>query len=645
MKRFLTTLCLLLTAPAAEAAPDRALLYSHHAVLVSENTPQPVISFLATEWGALVFVPSNGVIRNGQPVYGRNQVLLPEVSEDSAAATVQLKTWKKRWGISLAIVDSGSASPHWAAPARGAGLRVFERVAHFQSGDVAIPVGEDYLVYRGDGAALFEGVAPDPAGAGFEIEGEKSELGSWSAALAAEFGTDPVQQSFKQLLKAISYADTLGISDHPAATSARLLASHWRAFLAFSLAPDLGRDTLELYKGVPKRHTLSVASSVGVPLWIQWAHPVQSEYSVDWQTEFPHLIDGHGRSRIVATFDAAKEGRDPVLMDIGCAYEGVQFTSRVEIPVISVPALEFRLSPPILFASNAQQRSDPDHVVKVIRSELHARNWSHKPLIFELGWTSDRSIDVSPTPLSYTLQPGASQVIPVSISIPRKLKYKEYGFKATATYGAGHKQVATGHIWRNEPKMTGTPLVCVINGSDRWLKALEGVGISVLPLHFEGLSRADLTNVRAIVVPAEVPAPTALAREALLNFVSQGKLVIVDLSTESTKWLPWTTPLVFRPGPFSASFYKPEFKWWGAPNGLVGGCYAASNGNLTATLPAGIKNWDPLIVDQSGKGFMYRRRAGKGWFVAVHPGWGLRLGGLDRRALLGMINLVGRRNL
>lgn len=631
--------------PAAFATPDRALLYSHHAALVSEGTPQAVKDFLTAEWGALIFVPSKGVIREGQPVYGRSQVLLPEVPKDSAAAAVLLNTWKERWGISIAIVEPGKASGHWAAPARKAGLRVFETVKTFKAGDVAIPVGRDYRVYRGDGNAFFDGDAPDPAGSRIMGEQDHSQLRAWSSALAAEFATEPSQQSFKQLKSAIMYADSLGATDLVAATPARLYASHWRAFLAFSLAPDLGQDTLVLSKGVPQVYTLSVATEAGVPMWIQWAHSVHPGYSIDWQTEFPHFLGGKARSRLVATFDAKVTGSDTIWMDIACAYEDVQFTSRTAIPVVSTQALEFRFDPPIVYASEAQERTDPDYTVRVIRSELYARNWSRQPITFNLGWTSDRDVHVSATRKSFLLEPGTSKVIPVAITIPKKLKRKEYGFKATATYGAGHEQVATGHIWRNKPKITGTPLVCVINGSERWLKALEGAGIAALPLHSEGLSMADLSNVRAIIVPAEVPAPTVLAREAIRNFVSRGKLVLVDLSTESARWLPWTTPLVFRAGPFSATFIKPKFKWWDAPNGLVGGCYAAPNNNLTATLPAGIGHWDPLIVDDKGKGFMYRRREGKGWYVAVHPGWALRLERLDRRALLGMINLVGRRNL
>lgn len=645
MKQFLTALCVLLLSPVASATPDRALLYSHYAALVSEDTPQAVKDFLTAEWGALIFVPSKGVVREGKPVYGRSQVLLPEIPEDSATAVVLLRAWKERWGISIAIVDPGKASGRWAAPARKAGLRVFESVKDFKAGDVAIPVSREYRVYRGGGAAFFEGDAPDPAGLKIMGGRDQSELSSWSAALAAEFATEPSQQSFKQLKSAITYADSLGTSDNPAAEPARLYASHWRAFLAFSLAPDLGQDTLVLSKGVPQVYTLSVATEAGVPMWLQWAHSIHPGYSIDWKTEFPYYLGGIARSRIVATFDAKVTGSDNIWMDIACAYEDVQFTSRTAIPVVSTQALEFRLDPPILYASNAEKRSDPDYAVKVIRSELYARNWSREPLSFNLGWTSDGTVHVSATRQSYLLEPGTSKIIPIAITIPKKFEHKEYTFEATATYGAGHEQKATGHIWRNRPKITGTPLVCVINGSERWLRALEGAGIAALPLHSEGLSMADLSNVRAIIVPADAPAPTALAREAIRNFVSRGKLVLVDLSTESARWLPWSTPLVFRPGPFSATFIKPEFKWWGAPNGLVGGCFAAPNGNLTATLPAGIGNWDPLIVDDKGKGFMYRRRAGKGWFVAVHSGWALRLERLDRRALLGMINLVGRRNL
>jgi hypothetical protein len=61
------------------------------------------------------------------------------------------------------------------------------------------------------------------------------------------------------------------------------------------------------------------------------------------------------------------------------------------------------------------------------------------------------------------------------------------------------------------------------------------------------------------------------------------------------------------------------------------------------TLPAGATGWEPLLVDDGGKGFMYRRRAGDGWYVVIHDGWSKRLSGLDRRALLGLINLVSIR--
>jgi hypothetical protein len=39
---------------------------------------------------------------------------------------------------------------------------------------------------------------------------------------------------------------------------------------------------------------------------------------------------------------------------------------------------------------------------------------------------------------------------------------------------------------------------------------------------------------------------------------------------------------------------------------------------------------------------MYRRSVGKGWYVAVHSGWARALEQYDRRALLGLVNLIGR---
>ena len=50
-------------------------------------------------------------------------------------------------------------------------------------------------------------------------------------------------------------------------------------------------------------------------------------------------------------------------------------------------------------------------------------------------------------------------------------------------------------------------------------------------------------------------------------------------------------------------------------------------------------------VPDAGKGFMYRRRYGGGWYVVVYGGWGRRVTDLDRRALLGLINLVSTRDL
>jgi hypothetical protein len=185
----------------------------------------------------------------------------------------------------------------------------------------------------------------------------------------------------------------------------------------------------------------------------------------------------------------------------------------------------------------------------------------------------------------------------------------------------------------------------VVGNGGRWRRALRAVGIDAAPVMAGSLEAGDLSVFGTVVVDGRTPVPTRSDVSALAVFVQSGRVAIVDLSSASAAWLPWEVQLVRWPGPFAASFHKEELNWWQAPNGLVGGCFASPDRDSVETLPPGVQDWESLLVDGSGKGFMYRRRYGGGWYVVVHSGWGRRVANLDRRALLGLINLVSTRDL
>jgi hypothetical protein len=133
---------------------------------------------------------------------------------------------------------------------------------------------------------------------------------------------------------------------------------------------------------------------------------------------------------------------------------------------------------------------------------------------------------------------------------------------------------------------------------------------------------------------------TADERHAISEFAAAGGIVVIELDSAALAWLPWPVNTVRRPGPLAASFYNAGLVWWHVPNELVGGCFAAATRDSALTLASGESGWEPLLVDDHGKGFMYRHPNGNGWYVLIHSGWMPRLEQLERRAHLGLLNLM-----
>jgi hypothetical protein len=630
---------------AAPAADRSLLLLSDNATLLAPETPPAVAEYLTEAWGALICVPASGPQASYEQAYALAQVRLPAIPADSVQAADSLRAWRSRWGLTLALFPEDAQHDPAADAARIAGLSVFRSTPSFTPGAVAIPDGDFYHVYRGERSWFFQalsGLVQRPA---LEPTAppDQLRLNQVAADLATHFATIPDATAFKYLRSAVGVVDSLAAADVSVSPAAAQYARRWRRCLAFWLAPRAGTAPLAIFSELPQTRTVTLRSTVPVPLILEGVRTEASRIDIDWQTDFPLELAAGGTAVLTGCFMAQEPGTTEVSLQLDLAYRGLAFTGFRTLPVKATRPLELRLDPPIIYASEGIERTDPDYLVRVSTGSLVAKNWSDVPLVTSLAWVAEDPIDISATRQQLNLQPGEERRLDFTLSMPLQLKYRQYDFLVAAEGADGPSHRVSGHLWREAPTISGGLHVGLIGEALHWLEALGGVRIAAAGLVPDQLDAAKLNGFGAIVVASDCPRPSPQEREALHRFCRGGRVVLIDLSRPAAAWLPWGTALVRRPGPFAATFYSEELDWWQEPNGLVGGCFAAPDRDSVFTLPAKAAGWEPLLVDDGGKGFMYRRRAGSGWYVVIHSGWSARLADLDRRALLGLINLVSPR--
>jgi hypothetical protein len=645
MRGTLVGLCFLALTSVTWATDRSLLLLSDNSALLAPETPAAVAEYLTLAWGALICVPAGGSQASREQPYVQAQVLLPMIPVDSAQAVDSLRAWRSRWGLTLALFPGDGKHDGAARAAKAAGLTVFRDSHSFGRGDAAVPDGETYHYYHGERSWFFRalgGLVQTADSGAVDLTGQ-TRLNQVAAELTTHFATTPDATAFKALRGAVGAADSLAATEDPESALAGRYAQRWRRCLAFWLAPRAASAPLEIFTGLPEIRTVTLRSTVPVPLTIEGVRTSASQIDIDWQTEFPLQLSAGGTVVLSGRFKAIEPGTAQISLNLDLAYRGLAFTGYRTLAVLAAVPLELRFDPPIIYASEGTERTDPDYLVRVSTGSLVAKNWSDMPLKTELAWTAEDPIDISATQRELILQPGEERSLSFTLSMPRELKYREYGFSVKTGGSDSPSADISGRLWREAPKIAGGVHVGVAGDAPHWLEALRGVRIAAAPLVPDQLDLAKLNGFGAIIVAADCPQPSPQQREALHRFCRSGRTVLIDLSRSAAAWLPWATSLVRRPGPFAATFYQEELSWWQTPNGLVGGCFAAPDHDTVFTLPAGAEGWEPLVVDDGGKGFMYRRRAGDGWYVVIHNGWGPRLADLDRRALLGLINLVSTR--
>jgi hypothetical protein len=652
MKRLLPVV-LLFHCSVALAYDQVDLLLSDHAVICSPNTPAAVGAHLTEGWGVLIAAPREEVLWQNQGLLEHVAVILPDLPNDPKAAADSMLAWKERWGLSLAVVSMGDRQLNDAASA--AGLAVYRQTSAFRRGHVAVPKAGGYEFYAGPSPAFFS----EP---GYLLRlrtsrtrdadrgktANDSQLADMADQLAAVFDEAVAADSsrWQTLLQAARTADGLKAETGTADPRAAVYARRWRALLGWWLSPQLQDDSLSLFAGVETDHTFELTSSAEVPVTITDIAIDPAYATVTWRAEIPMTLEPGARASAAGSWrGTAGAGIHMWPVQITCEYDAFRFSRWQGVRVTAADPLSAEFIPPILFADQGNSRNDPNYTVRVAMGQLELKNLTDVPMTLSLDWQAEDPITLSATYTDVTLQQGESRSVGYTLSIPKDLKYKEYDYGVALAESDGYTSELDGHLWRNAPNLDGQTTIGVPGLDEAWRRALLALGLNATPVSTDGLQSADLTAFGALIIQGGVAPPGDEASDAVADFVESGHIAIVDIDPDALEWLPWDLPTIRRPGPFAASFYNEDLAWWSAPNELVGGCFAAASRDSVHTLPAGAESWDPLVVDDSGKGFMYRRRHGRGWFVVVHTGWTDRLARLERRALLGLLNLVSTRNL
>ena len=634
------------TARAQEAGP---VLLSTNTALVTADVPAAVARHLASDWGTLLCVAERPDLWSPGSVLDHVDVVLPTLPDDAADAVDSMAAWTHRLGIDLVIVGRAGDPFAVIAAARQAGLDVFTAEETFQPGDVAIPGDDGYHAFRGPRSSFFSDLRSPWAGVDTDAIKKSSpgwrRLHTTAIQLAGVFsgGMHGTDAQLSLLLNASHLADSLAdVADSVAATAARY-ADRWQALLGHWLRPVVRPDSIAAFAGIPTTLTLEIRSSVQTNTSIDTVlFPAESASA--WHNAWPRTLVPTGRIRATGEFQIAGPGTTTQVLLVRTSYRGFQTMSRHGLITVVRPAVSLTLEPAIHYADASSSRDDPDDAIRVATGVVVANNACDRALDLELMWQAESPIEIAAVREKIRLSAGESRRLAYTLSMPRQLEYKEYSFDVRTRVGDAAVE-ATGHLWRRSPKFGTRSAVAVVGNGGRWRRALRAVGIDAAPVMAGSLEAGDLSVFGTVVVDGQTPVPTRSDVSALAVFVQSGRVAIVDLSSASAAWLPWNVQLVRWPGPFAASFHKEELNWWQAPNGLVGGCFASPDRDSVETLPPGVQDWESLLIDSGGKGFMYRRRYGGGWYVVVHSGWGRRVADLDRRALLGLVNLVSTRDL
>ena len=617
-----------LTAPGVAFDHARVLL-SDHAVLCSQNTPVATVRHLVESWGALICVAGDG---ETSPRLNPWVAVHLSLGTDSATTTDSLRAWKTRLQLATAVLTD---DPALSACAQAAGLRVFNASPEFRPGMLAIRDDRGYMYYEGPSSVFFErpGLLLDHG----KRSGLPDKWRSLAASLSKAFSTgrDTSATRWSTLLAAAQRADSWSKQEgsNPAF---RAYGERWRSCLSWWLAPTITADTLSMFVAQDESHPLLMVRGDGaVSLSAVQGDSgiIQSRWAVSW----PLLLD-RDTMFVSGRFRAYQTGSFHWVGRFEFAFETYHFTRTFTLPVKVVTALQAKLVPPVLFVDGPNVRTDPDDDVSALSGQLELLNGSATALEVHVGWDSDATFKITPATSNVTLAPGEKKRTQFTVNLPSDPALKDYAFGAELSAGGVTSTVA-GQIWKNAPQKSGRGRLGVVGSSDRWLEALPELGLKVHALTAV-VRKGDLASLDALVIRGGTPPADEAAVHAVSDFAAQGGVVILEIDRDALQWLPWQVGTLLSPAPYAASFYKEDLNWWRAPNGLVGGCFAALGRDSVLTLAAGENGWEPLVVDEDGKGFMYRRRSGQGWYVLVHSGWWPRLDQVERRAHLGLFNLV-----
>ena len=619
---------LCLTAPSMAFDHARVLL-SDHAVLCSPNTPVATVRHLVETWGALICVVATGEAPNLRLEPWVAVRLAP--GTDSASTADSLSAWKARLQLTTVVSENSAL----VSAAHAAGLRAFAQTPEFRPGGLAIRDGRGYVHYEGPSSVFFDrqGLLLDPNTRSRLPEPWKELATSLAAAFSP--GSDTSVTRWHTLLAVTRRADSLSAraGSNPAL---RTYGERWRSCLSWWLSPTITADTLRVFVAQKESHALRLVRGEGVVslAGIQGDPGAVSAY---WNTPWP-LELARDTSLVSGLFRADQAGSFHWVGRLEFEFDRFRFTRTFSFPVNVVTALQARLLPPVLFMDGPYVRTDPDYEVAALSGQLELLNGSASPLAVHLDWLSDGPGQITPRAADLSLLPGEKKRTSFTVNLPRDPAMKDYTFGVDLSAGGVTSRVA-GQIWKSAPHKSGSGRLGVVGSSGTWLTALPDLGLKVDAL-VPGALMGELASLEALVIRGGTAPAGESDVHAVSDFAARGGVVILEIDREALQWLPWQVSTIRKPAPYAASFYKEELAWWHSPNGLVGGCFAAIDRDSVLTLAAGESGWEPLVIDDLGKGFMYRRQSGHGWYILVHSGWWPRLEQVERRAHLGLFNLV-----
>lgn len=630
--RILMTAALWLSFTAHGVAFERArVLLSDHAVLCTPNTPEAAVIHLVRSWGAMVYLVSSDVQSTDFRLrpWVADHLYLDPTSEGMLDS---LHAWKTRLHIGTAVI---TAHPNLAETARDAGLRVFVQMDEFQQGELALRDGDDFLYYDGPSPIFFE-----RQGALLETgNGSLRSRSGWNklaSALSEAFapGADTSQKSWHTLLAATHTADSLAaLPDADPRSTA--FPERWRNCLSWWLAPTLEVDSLHLYVGQKQPHSIRLKKGQGV-VTLAGIHADPGKVAAAWTTSLPLTLDCD-TTRITGQFSAMEAGAYHWTGSVEFQFENFRFVRPLSILVHVESALRATLRPWVMF-ENKSTKPDRDPLTRTYPGELELRNTSGVPLEVHLEWQVPSPGLIADAESGFEVAPGERKRTAFTLRLPEELPEKEYDFEVQPS-ADGASYSVRGQVWKDAPAKSGQGRIGVVGASGAWLSAFPDLGLKMTELS-PGSVAGHLESLDAVLIRGGTRPADESDKRAVADFVAEGHVAVIEIESDALTWLPWPVDTVRKPAPFAASFHREEMAWWQSPNGLVGGCFASITRDTLLTLAAGVVAWDPLLVDDHGKGFMYRRASGRGWYVLVHSGWWPRLDQFERRAYLGLFNLV-----